>query len=94
MNEDGVRKLAQLSRLDLTDAEITKYTSEISDILAYFDSLKTAVSGDSQSVIENAANRNVMRADITADSSGAHTADLLASAPQSEAGFVKVKNIL
>ena len=94
MNEDGVRKLAKLSRLDLTDAEITKYTSEISDILAYFDSLKSAAAGDSQSVIENAANRNVMRADTTVDSAGVHTADLLASAPQSEAGFVKVKNIL
>jgi len=93
MNEDGVRKLAKLSRLDLTDAEITKYTSEISDILAYFDSLKTAA-GDNQSVIESAAERNVMRADIPSDTTGAHTADLLASAPQSDAGFVKVKNIL
>ncbi len=94
MNEDGVRKLAKLSRLELTDAEIAKYTSEISDILAYFDSLKTAVSGDRQSVIESAAERNVMRADVAAGSTGVHTDDVLASAPQSEAGFVKVKNIL
>ncbi len=94
MNEDGVRKLAQLSRLDLTDAEITKYTSEISDILAYFDSLKNAVAGDAQSVIESTSQRNVMRADVPSNAGGAHTETLLQSAPQSESGFVKVKNIL
>ena len=94
MNEDGVRKLAKLSRLELTDAEITKYTGEISDILAYFDSLKSVAGVDEKSVIENSSNRNVMRPDVPVHQTGEHTDVLLESAPRSEDGYVKVKNIL
>ncbi len=94
MNEAGVKKLAQLSRLELTDAEIAKYTGEISDILAYFDSLKSASGAATDLHIENSSNRNVMRPDEVPHNSESHTEILLASAPEHSGGYVKVKKIL
>jgi len=91
MNKEGVKKLAQLSRLQLTDAEIEKYTSEISDILTYVDSLKNATA-NSDDVIENSFNRNVTRADVAV--LGNAQQSLIDSAPFSENNYIKVKNIL
>ncbi len=94
MNEAGVKKLAQLSRLELTNAEIAKYTGEISDILAYFDSLKSASSTETDLHIESSSNRNVMRSDDLPQNPESHTETLLASAPEHSGGYVKVKKIL
>ncbi len=93
MDETGIKKLAALSRLELTDEEIKKYTGEISDILQYFESIKKAASA-SDLIIESSANRNVMRPDIASGNSDLHTADLVASAPESEGNYIKVKQIL
>ncbi len=93
MDETVTKKLAELSRLELTAEEITKYTGEISDILQYFESIKQAHSAN-DAVIENSATRNVVRQDIPSDAHGKHTDDLVASAPESEGNYIKVKKIL
>ena len=40
MNEEAVKKLADLSRLKLSDEEVLEYAGEFSDIIKYIDTLK------------------------------------------------------
>jgi aspartyl-tRNA(Asn)/glutamyl-tRNA(Gln) amidotransferase subunit C len=95
MNEEGVKKLAQLSRLELSPEEVSEYSGEISEILTYIDSLKDAVSDiDPDIILENSTNRNVMREDENPHESGINTDKIIASAPDTQDGHIKVKKIL
>ena len=40
-SEDIVRKVAELARLKLTDAEVTKFTAQLGNVLGYIEKLKT-----------------------------------------------------
>ena len=95
MDKEGVKKLAELSRLELTENEIAEYAGEFSDILEYVDSLKNAVSEtDDNLILENSSNRNIVREDENPHESGINTEKLVASAPDSENNHLKVKKIL
>lgn len=85
--------LAKLARLKLTEEEVEKYTKEFGDILGYVEKIKE-VSGDDSERIESAGVRNVFREDGEPQESGMYTDELLAEAPESKDGFVKVKKIL
>ena len=39
VNEELTRKVANLARLDLTDDEVKKFTSQLHDVLGYIDQL-------------------------------------------------------
>ena len=91
---DDVKKLATLSRLALTEEEVAKLQVEISSILAYIDTIQkvelpSQTSGSVYLDIEN-----VMREDAPSHEAGEHTNALLAQAPRSEKGYLKVKKIL
>lgn len=97
MDENGIKKLANLSRVELADDEVSKYSFEFKEILNYFDLLKEATAADSDGhlgVIENSSTRNVMRDDEASHESGIHTGKLVEAAPESKDGFIKVKKIL
>ena len=99
MNEEGVKKLAELSRLELTDDEIAEYAGEFSDILGYVDSLKSAVSDENEIdagdlILESSTNRNVVREDIETKESGLSTKKLIREAPDSMDNYIKVKKVL
>jgi aspartyl-tRNA(Asn)/glutamyl-tRNA(Gln) amidotransferase subunit C len=95
MNEEGVKKLAELSRLELTDAEIAEYAGEFSDILGYVDSLKDAVeNSDEDLILESASNRNVVREDENPHESGINTENIIEEAPDSQEDYIKVKKVL
>jgi aspartyl-tRNA(Asn)/glutamyl-tRNA(Gln) amidotransferase subunit C len=95
MDKEGVKKLAELSRLELTEAEIEEYAGEFSDILSYVDSLKGAVSDtDENQILESSANRNIIREDENPHESGIHTDTVVESAPDSQDNYIKVKKVL
>lgn len=93
MEHVDVAHLAKLAKLSLTPAELAQYQKEITDILGYVAQVNE-VAGDAPERIENAAVRNVLRADVDAITSGTYTDALLAAAPETQDGFVKVQKIL
>lgn len=95
MNKEDVKKLANLSRLEISDSELESFTVQIDSILHYVEQLKevTAKTDNGESRIENAGVRNILRQDKDPHEPN-HTADLLASAPETQDGFIKVKKIL
>lgn len=94
MDKIGIKKLAELSRLKLSETEIDEYQEKISDILKYIDSLKEATAGKMDLVMGNLENRNVLREDQNPHEGGIYSDDLLAASPDRKDNFVKVKKIL
>ncbi len=96
MNEEAVKKLAELSRLEILDDEVAEYAGKFSDILTYVDSLKNATSelDSNDLVLENANNRNVIRDDEDPQRPGQNTRKLISEAPVSQNDYIKVKKVL
>jgi aspartyl-tRNA(Asn)/glutamyl-tRNA(Gln) amidotransferase subunit C len=93
LTRDDVLKLAALSKLRLSDAEIEKLRSELSEILDYVEILgKVDVSGLAPTY-QVSGLKNVMRDDEIKDY-GYAAKDLLKNAPATQNGQFKVKRVL
>jgi aspartyl-tRNA(Asn)/glutamyl-tRNA(Gln) amidotransferase subunit C len=92
ITKEDVQKLATLSRLKLSDDEITRFQGEMSSILAYVDKLKEVTGSESGPVMS--VNKNVLREDANPNEGGAYTRALVDGAPQHLGDLVKVKKIL
>ena len=93
LTRDAVIKLAQLSRLKLTDEEIAKFQVELSEILNYVEMLEKVDTGKLEPTYQVTGLKNVMRADKVVDYQ-AKPADLLKNAPSIEKNQFKVKRVL
>ncbi|MFA6094378.1 MAG: Asp-tRNA(Asn)/Glu-tRNA(Gln) amidotransferase subunit GatC [Candidatus Paceibacterota bacterium] len=89
-----IEKLAELSRIKLTDEEKQKFGTEIESILAYVNQIQevAGATASEQPVVGEV--RNVMRPDTNSNESGANTEMILAEAPAREGDLLKVKKIL
>jgi aspartyl-tRNA(Asn)/glutamyl-tRNA(Gln) amidotransferase subunit C len=93
LTREDVLKLAALSKLRLSDEEVEKLRSELSEILNYVEVLdKVDVSG-LEPTYQVTGLKNVMREDKTIDY-GYQTKDLLKNAPAVEDNQFKVKRVL
>jgi len=92
IDEAQVRKVAQLGRLDLSDAEIADITSQLSGILGYIEKLNEVDTSNVEPLAHCLPVSNVFRADEIKESLG--TEKTLANAPESDEDFFKVPKIL
>ncbi|MDP2593196.1 MAG: Asp-tRNA(Asn)/Glu-tRNA(Gln) amidotransferase subunit GatC [bacterium] len=93
VTREEIQKLAELSRIEVGEDEVEKLRKDIGGILEYVDKIKSApVSVDKEG--DKPALRNVFREDGEPHESGKFKDVLLAEAPETEDGFVKVKKIL
>ncbi len=91
ISKQDVEKLAGLSRLALTSAEMDRFLGEIDSILGFVAKVKEVGDAASTPVY---ASVNVLREDVVLHSSGDYTEKLVAAAPLRDGNFVKVKKIL
>ena len=93
MTDNGVdiRALAKLARLDVTNEEVAKLEQEIPSILGFVDTIQKI---DISNKIPQPELRNVMRDDVGAIESAAHTETLLNAAPTREGDYVAVKQVI
>jgi aspartyl-tRNA(Asn)/glutamyl-tRNA(Gln) amidotransferase subunit C len=92
ITKEDVQKLATLSRLKLSEEEMSRFQGEMSSILAYVDKLKEVTGSESGPVMS--VNKNVLREDANPNEGGAYTRALVDGAPQHLGDLVKVKKIL
>lgn len=92
IGKDDIKKLAELSRIEITPKEVDKLSKDIESILAYVSELTEIAAEEPESVA--GLLRNVMREDGEPHSSGVFTDVLLRAAPEREKNYVKVKKIL
>ena len=92
LDRDIVLHIAKLARIDLTDAEVETYRSQLSEIIAHFDSLDRVDTGGIEPTTQALPLRNVMADDVSRPSLPRET--VLALVPNDEDGYVRVRAVL
>ncbi|KPL22372.1 MAG: glutamyl-tRNA amidotransferase [Phycisphaerae bacterium SM1_79] len=87
-----VRKVAKLSRLELTEAEVEEFTGQLSAILDYVEKMNELDTDNVEPLAHCLPISNVFREDSVKESLGTEKA--LANAPQRDGEFFKVPKIL
>ena|SRR5665213_2211547 len=93
LTRDDVLKLAQLARLDLSDAEIEEFRAELSEILQYVEQLQDVNVEGLKPTNQVTGLTNVTRKDEIKDY-GYDVADLLKNVPGVKDNQIKVKRML
>jgi aspartyl-tRNA(Asn)/glutamyl-tRNA(Gln) amidotransferase subunit C len=82
VDEEEVRHVASLARVDLDEEEVDRFTEQFADILEYFEALD-----DVPEVEREAELANVMRPDEVRE--GLTQEEALRNAPETEDGYFK-----
>jgi len=92
IDEQQVRKVAKLARLDLTDAEVAEFAGQLNAILEYVEKMNELDTEGAEPLAHCLPISNCFRADVVKESLG--TEKTLANAPQRDGDFFKVPKIL
>ncbi|HJQ26024.1 MAG TPA: Asp-tRNA(Asn)/Glu-tRNA(Gln) amidotransferase subunit GatC [Blastocatellia bacterium] len=90
-----VEKIAELARLELTDAEADSFTSQLGAILGYIDQLNELDTADVPPMSHCATTADAAEArrdDVVQPSLGQQVAT--ANAPDAEAGYFRVPKVI
>lgn len=93
LSREDVLKLAALSRLKLSEAEVESLRGELSAILDYVEILDSADTAGQSPTYQVTGLRNVMRKDEVIDY-GYDAKDLLKNAPATQDQQFKVKRVI
>ena len=78
---DEVRHIAKLARLELTDDEVSRFTTELTSILSYIDQLREVDTKDVAPTAQVTGTTNVLRDDVILDPQLANPDALLGTSP-------------
>jgi len=92
LTEKDVRYVAKLSRLEVTDEEVTNYTRQLSSILGYIEQLNALDTKDVEPLSHVLDLKNVFREDVVTPS--LTQAQVLSNAPEPQSGHFKVPKIM
>lgn len=94
MNQEEIKHLAKLARIELSDEEVEHFTDEMSAILNYVSQIKDIV-GDSDTVQKKIGSvSNVFRKDEITNQPDQFTGDIIEEMPHKDGRFMVVKKIL
>jgi aspartyl-tRNA(Asn)/glutamyl-tRNA(Gln) amidotransferase subunit C len=94
VSTDDVKKLAELSRLALSEGEIEKLRTEIDSIVSYIDAVQKIPLPEGVASSPHLDITNVMRDDVVAHEGQAHSDALTAQFPDRDGDYLRVKKIL
>ncbi len=91
MTNEDILKLGELAKIEIKPEEIESFKKDFESILGY---IKQIESVDVGNVSPSYLTENVAREDVSKNTPGEFSSELLSSAPNTENGFIKVKKIL
>jgi aspartyl-tRNA(Asn)/glutamyl-tRNA(Gln) amidotransferase subunit C len=94
LSKEEIQHIAKLARLDLTDAELEKYGSQLSSVLSYIDQLKEVDVKGVEPTAQVSGLTNVTRQDVARDWDEKEVEEALRDAPEKEGRFIKVKRVI
>lgn len=97
MKLEDVKKLADLARIDMSNEELEGIAKDFDSILAYVGQVQEVPKQGDESSLQDSTNyklHNVMREDIVTNKEGEYTDKITSESPETENGFIKVKQIL
>ena len=86
VDDEEVRHVASLARIDLEETEIERFTEQFDEILEYFEALDDVPEIETETDLTN-----VMRPDEVRD--GLTQEEALRNAPETEDGYFKGPNV-
>ena len=92
LSREEVLHVAKLARVGLSEADVTKFRQQLSQILEHFEALSAIDTTDVPPTTHTLPLQNVMAEDEPTSSLG--QADVLANAPESQDGFLRVRAVL
>lgn len=92
IDEQQVRHIAHLSRLDLSDEEIAQYGRQLGEVLQYVEKLNEVDTEGVEPTAHAMPVSNVFRADVPGESLGVEKA--LQNAPDKATPYFKVPKVL
>lgn len=90
LRAEQVQHIAHLARLELSDVEVEKYTTELSVILSYVERLEELNTDDIPPTTHITASLAALRTDTVVESPSEVRDALVAAFPQSRAGLLVV----
>ena len=94
VSSDDVKKLAELSRLALSDGEVEKLRGEIESILEYVAVIQKVPLPEGVAASPHLELQNVMRDDVDPHEGGLYTKDIVDQFPDKSGDYLRVKKIL
>ncbi len=94
LDKQQIKHIANLARLELTDAELELYGQQLSDVLKYIDQLQEVDTAGIEPTAQVTGLKNVMREDKARDWDENEREAALKEAPEREGRYLKVKRIL
>jgi aspartyl-tRNA(Asn)/glutamyl-tRNA(Gln) amidotransferase subunit C len=98
MEIEDIKKLANMARIDMDEAEMAEIAKSFGPILSYVGQVQEVSDGGgdelAHDLIENHRLHNVTREDIATNKTGEYTDRIMENAPDTENGYIKVKQIL
>ena len=92
LSREDVLHIARLARLGLTEAEVEKFSEQLSLLLENFEVLQQVDTTGVPPTAQSIDLQTVMRDDEVAESLSAE--QILANAPQKDGGFFRVQAVL
>lgn len=93
LTKEEVQKVAHLARIELSEEEITKFQTQLSEILSYVDQLQEVNTEGIEDTAQVTGLENVWRADEQIDCEPEEREAALAQAPERVANLIKVKSV-
>ncbi|MFA6251127.1 MAG: Asp-tRNA(Asn)/Glu-tRNA(Gln) amidotransferase subunit GatC [Candidatus Paceibacterota bacterium] len=96
MQIEEIKKLANLARIDMTENEMEGIAKDFGAILAYVGQVQQ-VSAEKEHMEKKPDDyflHNVVREDVVTSSRGSNTEKIIGEMPDTQDGFLKVKQIL
>jgi aspartyl-tRNA(Asn)/glutamyl-tRNA(Gln) amidotransferase subunit C len=96
MNLEDIKKLADMARIEMTEDEMQEVTKSFGSILEYVGQVQEVnkMSGIGDKSKEDYFLHNVMRDDVVTNESGVYRDKIINEIPETENGYLKVKQIL
>ena len=92
IDREEVRKVANLARLNISEAEEVEFTTQLNSILEYFDQLSELDTSDVQPTTRAIETSNITRVDQITPFP--HKEELLKAAPEQQGEFFRVPKII
>lgn len=100
LKKEDIEYLSTLARITISDEEKDSFATQLDSVLSYVSDISKVSTTEAANFTDATpferagVLRNVMRADDNVSEGGKYTADILANAPDTEDGYVKVRKII
>ena len=91
VSKQDIQNLADLARIEIQEEEIESTREKMEGILQYVSEVQSITSADDKALFEVPTLHNVFRKDGEPDTAGVYTDAILKNAPETEAGYIKVR---